>query len=52
VWNRTPMMQPEGLEWLEAACLPSGHIQHGVPYDRCVDMRFAAQAIQETPQGA
>ena len=49
LWNRTPMMQPEGLAWLEAACLSGGYIQHRVPYERCVDMRFAAQVIQETP---
>jgi len=52
LWNRTPMMQPEGLAWLEAACLSGEYIQHGVPYDHCVDMRFAAQVIQETPAGA
>ena len=52
LWNRTPIMQPEGLAWLEAACLSGGYIQHGVPYDHCVDMRFAAQVIQETPAGS
>lgn len=52
LWNRTPMMQPEGLAWLEAACLSGGYIQHRVPYDHCVDMRFAAQVIQETPEGS
>jgi NitT/TauT family transport system substrate-binding protein len=52
LWNRTPMMQPEGLAWLEAACLSGGYIQHGVPYDRCVDMRFAAQVMQEMPAGS
>jgi NitT/TauT family transport system substrate-binding protein len=52
LWNRTPMMQPEGLAWLEAACLSGGYIQHGVPYDHYVDMRFAAQVIQETPAGS
>jgi NitT/TauT family transport system substrate-binding protein len=52
LWNRTPTMQPEGLAWLEAACLAGGYIQHGVPYDHCVDMRFAAQVIQETPAGS
>jgi NitT/TauT family transport system substrate-binding protein len=49
LWNRTPMMQPEGWEWLQAACLSGGYIQHGVPYEQCVDMRFAAQVTQETP---
>jgi NitT/TauT family transport system substrate-binding protein len=49
VWNRTPMLQPAGLAWLDAACRSGGHIQRSVPYDRCVDMRFATQVIQETP---
>jgi NitT/TauT family transport system substrate-binding protein len=45
VWNRTPMLQPEGLAWLDAACRSGGYIQHSIPYDQCVDMRFAAQVI-------
>jgi NitT/TauT family transport system substrate-binding protein len=49
VWNRTPMLQPEGLAWLDAACRSGGYIQHSVPYEQCVDMRFAAQVIAETP---
>ena len=49
VWNRTPMLQPEGLAWLDAACRSAGYIQYSVPYDQCVDMRFAAQVIEETP---
>jgi NitT/TauT family transport system substrate-binding protein len=49
VWNRTPMLQPEGLAWLDAACRSGGYIQHSVPYEQCVDMRFAAQVIEETP---
>ena len=49
LWNRTPMLQPEGLAWLNAACRSGGYIQHSVPYEKCVDMRFAAQVIQETP---
>jgi NitT/TauT family transport system substrate-binding protein len=49
VWNRTPMLQPEGLAWLDAACRSGGHIQRSVPYEQCVDMRFAAQVIAETP---
>src|SRR4029450_10993631 len=49
VWNRTPMLRPEGLAWLDAACRSGGYIQHSVPYDQCVDMRFAAQVIADTP---
>ena len=49
LWNRTPMLRPEGLVWLQAACLSGGYIQHRVPYEQCVDMRFAAHVVQETP---
>jgi hypothetical protein len=49
LWNRTPRLQPEGLAWLDAACRSGGYIQHSVPYDRCVDMRFATHVIEETP---
>jgi len=49
VWNRTPMLRPEGLAWLDAACRSGGYTQHSVPYEQCVDMRFATQVIQETP---
>ncbi len=49
LWNRTPMMQPDGLLWLRDACLSGGYIQRSVSYEQCVDMRFAAQVMQETP---
>jgi hypothetical protein len=49
VWNRTPMLQPEGSAWIDAACRSGGYIQYSVPYDQCVDMRLAAQVVQETP---
>jgi NitT/TauT family transport system substrate-binding protein len=49
VWNQTPMLRPEGLAWLDAACRSGGYIQHSVPHDQCVDMDFAAQIIAETP---
>jgi NitT/TauT family transport system substrate-binding protein len=49
LWNRTPMLQAQGWERLQAACLSGGYIQHPVPYAQCVDMRFAAQVTQETP---
>jgi NitT/TauT family transport system substrate-binding protein len=48
LWNRTPMLRPEGLAWLDAACRSGGYTQQSVPYERCVDMRFAAQVIAET----
>lgn len=49
LWNRTPMMRPDGLVWLKDACLSGGYIQRSVSYEQCVDMRFAAQAIHEKP---
>jgi NitT/TauT family transport system substrate-binding protein len=49
LWNRTPLMRPEGLAWLHAACLSGGYIQHEVPYTQCLDMQFAAHVMQETP---
>jgi NitT/TauT family transport system substrate-binding protein len=49
LWNRTPRLQPEGLAWLQAACLSGGYIQHGVPYEKCVEMQFATGVMQETP---
>jgi NitT/TauT family transport system substrate-binding protein len=49
LWNRTPMLRPEGLAWLQDACLSGGYIQHRVPYEQCVDMRFATRVMQETP---
>ncbi len=49
LWNLNPMLVAEGFEWLAAACLSSGFIQQSVSYERCVEMRFAEQVIQEAP---
>lgn len=49
VWNRTPILPPEGFAWLSAACVSGGYTPRDVAYDRCVDMRFAEQVIQEPP---
>lgn len=49
LWNLNPMLVAEGFEWLVAACLSGGFIQQHVAYERCVDMRFAEQVIQEAP---
>ena len=47
-----PWLQPEGLAWLDAACRSGGYIQHSVPYDQCVEMRFAAQVIRRRQRRA
>jgi NitT/TauT family transport system substrate-binding protein len=49
LWNRTPVMKPEGLAWLDAACVSGGHTQRHVSYEQCVEVRFADQAIQTPP---
>lgn len=49
LWNLNPVLEEEGFEWLLAACLSGGFIQQRVSYERCVDMRFAEQVIQEAP---
>ena len=49
LWNRTPVMQPEGFVWLEAACHSAGYIQQRVSYAQCVDMQFAERVVQEVP---
>ena len=50
LWNQTPIMPQEGFEWLKAACLSGGFIDRDVAFEQCVDMRFAEQVIQETPE--
>lgn len=49
LWNRTPVMMPDGFNWLEAACRSGGFIQQPVPYERCVAMHLAEQSIQDIP---
>jgi NitT/TauT family transport system substrate-binding protein len=49
LWNRTPLLQREGLEWLRDAMLAAGHIRTRLSYEACVDMRFAEQVVREDP---
>ncbi|MBM3357050.1 MAG: ABC transporter substrate-binding protein [Betaproteobacteria bacterium] len=49
LWNRTPVMSREGLEWLRDAMLGAGAIRTRFAYEDCVDMRFAEQAVREDP---
>ena len=49
LWNHTPTLSPEGFAWLQAACLAGGVMQRTVPYERCVDVRFATQVLREVP---
>ncbi|OGA25333.1 MAG: hypothetical protein A3I02_00625 [Betaproteobacteria bacterium RIFCSPLOWO2_02_FULL_67_26] len=49
LWNRTPVLQREGLEWLRDAMLGAGAIRTRFAYEDCVDMRFAEQVAREDP---
>ena len=47
LWNRTPVVQGAGLEWLRDAMLAAGAIKTCFAYEDCVDMRFAEQVMRE-----
>jgi NitT/TauT family transport system substrate-binding protein len=49
LWNATPALQREGLEWLRDAMLAAGSIKTRFAYEDCVDMRFAQQVVREDP---
>lgn len=49
VWNRTPLLAREGLEWLAEAALAGGRLRRRFGYEECSDMRFAGQAVKEDP---
>ena len=49
LWNRTPVLQREGLEWLRDAMLGAGAIRTRFAYEDCVDTRFAEQVLREDP---
>jgi NitT/TauT family transport system substrate-binding protein len=49
IWNRDPVLAPEGLARLEGAMLSAGFIKHGTDYARCVAASFAAQAVADDP---
>lgn len=49
LWNRSPVLQREGLEWLRDAMLGAGAIRTRFAYEDCVDMRFAEQVLREDP---
>ncbi len=49
LWNRTPVVQREGLEWLRDAMLAAGAIRSRFAYEECVETRFAEQIVREDP---
>lgn len=49
LWNRSPILQREGLEWLRDAMLAAGAIRTQFAYEDCVVMRFAEEVVRENP---
>lgn len=49
LWNRTPMMQRAGLEWLRDAAIAGGLLRTRFEYAEVAEMRFANQVIEEDP---
>jgi NitT/TauT family transport system substrate-binding protein len=47
VWGRNPVLPREGFERLSAALLSGGLIARAIPYDACIDMRFAEAVVAE-----
>lgn len=47
LWNETPLMRQEGFDWLRDAMQASGAIGRRIPFEECVDMRYAQQAVRE-----
>ena len=47
LWNRDPVPQREGLEWLRDAMLAAGAIRTRFTYEDCVDARFARQVTSD-----
>lgn len=49
VWGRDPHLPRAGFERLRSALLSGGLIERTIPYEACIDMRFAAAVIAEDP---
>jgi NitT/TauT family transport system substrate-binding protein len=49
LWNRNPVVQRAGFEWLRDAMRATGAIRTRFAYEACVDARFAEQAVREDP---
>lgn len=47
LWNATPVMQTAGFDWLRNAMQASGDITRRIPFEECVEMRYAEQAVRE-----
>jgi hypothetical protein len=49
LWNRSPVLQRQGLEWLRDAMLAAGAIHTRFAYEDCADKQFAERVVREEP---
>jgi NitT/TauT family transport system substrate-binding protein len=49
LWNRTPILERAGFDWLRDAALATGILTRKIPYEACVDMRYAEAVVKENP---
>lgn len=49
IWGKNPLHGREGFERLRTALLSGGLIEREIPYEDCVDLRFAEAVIAEDP---
>lgn len=49
LWNRDPVVDPQGFAWKRDAMLEGGEISRKLTYEDCVESRFAAQVMHERP---
>lgn len=49
LWNRDPIVQRAGFEWLRDAMLAAGYIRTRFAYEDCMDVRFAEAVVREDP---
>jgi NitT/TauT family transport system substrate-binding protein len=49
LWNRDPVVDPQGFAWKRDAMFEGGEIGRKLAYEDCVEPRFAAQVMREQP---
>lgn len=47
LWNRTPVLQRAGLDWLQDAAVAGGVLKSRIEYAACVEMRHAEAVVRE-----
>ncbi len=49
LWNRDPVLQRAGLEWLRDAALAAGLLKTNFSYEDVTEMRYARHVLAEDP---